>query len=127
MLTSCRNIIYKMSQFAKQVDLSASHSGAAQGGRLLVSVEHASATIRTIFSNLNKGLSDEVVGNNVGASVRVDLKKLAQVLNFNQQLVDQASLFFNDNTALILHVTLIKGNMTFYIPVIQSANQFEDV
>lgn len=115
-----------MSKFAKQVDLVASHSGAAQGGRLLVSVEHASATIKTIFSNLNQGLSDDVIENNVNARVKVDLKKLAQVLNFNQQLVDQASLFFNDNLALILHVTLMKGNMTFYVPVIQSLDQFED-
>jgi|LauGreStaDraftv2_3_1035109.scaffolds.fasta_scaffold206203_2 hypothetical protein len=117
-----------MSKFAKQVDLSASHSGTAtQGGRLLLSVEHASATIKTIFSNLNKGLSDEIIENNENATVRVDLKKLAQVLNFNQQLVDQASLFFNDNLALILHVTMIKGNMTFYVPVIQNVNQFDEV
>jgi len=93
-------------------------------GRIVLSVSHASAAIKTYYTsmtpNFDAGL-DEGVDSSNHATVKVDLRKLSQVLNLQYMSYDDAHFYVADNNALLLHVRLGEdaGHITYYVPIVE--------
>lgn len=114
-----RSIIDRMSRIAKQIDLTAN-----QNGRLIFRVDHGSAIIKTFYNGLQprfEGNLDPAVDSDNTASVRLDIRKLSLILNFNHLIYSRSILFMKDHCAVVIYVNLSPsgvGSVTFYCPVI---------
>lgn len=112
-----KTIIDKMMKFSKSV-----HMEAFQSGRLIFSVDHSAASIKTYYNGLEPVFVGDLepaehMDNRV--AVKLNLRRLSAVINFSSLSYNNASLFISDESVLV-HVTLnppTLGTLTFYLPI----------
>jgi hypothetical protein len=119
-----KTIIDRMSKLAKHVVITAE-----QAGRIVVSIDHSSAVIKTYYSGLQPRFDalDRVSDAHNKASVMLDIRKLAAILNLHIMMWENTAIYIVENEALVINVVLSPheaGTVTFYVPVVMM-NEWE--
>ena len=108
-----KTVVDRMGKMSKLALLTAE-----QTGRLVFKVEHSSAVIRTYHAGL---LPRDDLDMEAKAVVKADLRKLSTIMNFHSMQWDNACLYFSDNEALVLYISLSPpeaGHVTYFCPVV---------
>jgi HUS1 checkpoint protein len=115
---SVRTVVERMKGIAKYL-----HIDAEMGGQLVLRAETDDATIKTYYTQLVpnfNGMEDEDESRDRRASVKVDSKRLAQVMNLYAMSIETVICCLIVEHCLVLHVFLHPqeaGTCTFYQPV----------
>ncbi|KAJ1440868.1 checkpoint protein Hus1/Mec3 [Ochromonadaceae sp. CCMP2298] len=113
-----KTIIDKMTKFAKHVQVTAT-----QSGRIALKAEHSSVTINTYYSGLQARYVGQLTPRDVNnqVSAKLNLRRLAVVLNTGNIPVDFSTLYFSANEGVMMLINLSPGRLgtlSYYIPVL---------
>uniref|UniRef100_A0A7S1TZY9 Checkpoint protein n=1 Tax=Phaeomonas parva TaxID=124430 RepID=A0A7S1TZY9_9STRA len=113
-----RTVVDRLKPFDRYVSLDGDMHGS-----LTLRAQSGEASIKTFFPNLSPrfdGFDDEAAAANNVATVRVDGRKLANVLAFYGVPCEAAIACFVEGVSFVLHVFLAPagvGTVTYYLPV----------
>ena len=112
-----RSVIEKTSKFDKHM-----YIGAKQAGTMTLRVEDDLVSVQTHISDLLPARLEEVDMPDIhnSARVKVDIRKLSVVLGLQHLPWDDANLYFCDNAALYIQVSLTEdgASLDFFVPVL---------